>query len=224
LAVALAAAMVFLSFAALFLTKPQIETLSNMPINISCVGDSITQWSGYPDDLQMMLGEDFKVGNFGVAESAVSTEWFKPYVNQPAFQDSKAFAPDIVVIMLGTNDAHTYQSEQNFATDYENLVSEYLSLPSRPRVILVKPPPIYNNTLELSGSNLDDNVIPAIDQVAQDLNLTTVDVNNALINHPELFQDGVHPTSDGAMVIAAQIDDAINLYDTSYEQVPDLSS
>jgi lysophospholipase L1-like esterase len=71
---------------------------------------------------------------------------------------------------------------------------------------------------------LEENVIPAIDQVAQELNLTTVDVNSALVGHPEFFQDGVHPNSDGAMAIAAQIDNAIIIDDASYEPLPDFSS
>jgi lysophospholipase L1-like esterase len=145
-------------------------------------------------------------------------------VKERAFQESKNFEPDIVIIMLGTNDAHTYQNGDNFTEDYEEIIAEYLALPSKPRVLIVKPPPIYDNTLELSGTNLEENVIPAIDQVAQELNLTTVDVNSALVGHPEFFQDGVHPNSDGAMAIAAQIDNAIIIDDASYEPLPDFSS
>ena len=162
-----------------------------------------------------MLGDQYTVGNFGVSEAAVSTHWFKPYVNESAFQESLNFAPSVVIIMLGTNDAHTYQSGSNFASDYEDLVSANKELDSKPRVYLVKPPPIYENELELSGTNLDENVIPGIDQVADTLNLPTVDVNNALADHPEYFQDGVHPNSDGAMVIANEINDALNVDDYS---------
>jgi lysophospholipase L1-like esterase len=76
----------------------------SLPIKVACVGDSITQDSEYPSDLQTMLGSNYTVGNFGSRESTVLRISWKPYMNQPEFQDAKDFNPDIVVIMLGTND------------------------------------------------------------------------------------------------------------------------
>lgn len=136
-------------------------------------------------------------------------------MNQSAFQEAKAFQPSIIIIMLGTNDAHTYQSTSNFATDYRQLISEYSALDSKPRIYLVKPPPIHENDLELSGTSLQDAVIPSIEQVADELSLPVVDVNSALADHPEYFGDGVHPNSEGAMVIASEISDAITFYGDS---------
>jgi lysophospholipase L1-like esterase len=203
---------VSVTYTTLFWERFQKQSELQPLINVACVGDSITEWSGYTNNLQLMLGEDYKVGNFGVAEAAVSKDWFKPYMNQEAFRDSQDFQPDFVIVMLGTNDAHTYQTNEDFANDYVDLVTEYQSLVSSPRVLLVMPPPIYQNELELSGANLEDDVIPSIEQVAEDLSLPTVDVNSALENHPEYFIDGVHPNSDGAMVIAQEINEAINEY------------
>jgi lysophospholipase L1-like esterase len=210
LAAVFAVLIISVSYAALFLGTIEEQPQPKLPINVACVGDSITQGSGYTTNLQVMLGENYSVGNFGVAETAVSTAWFKPYRNQSAFQESKNFQPSIVIIMLGTNDAHTYQTQGDFVDDYRDLVSEYTSLDSEPTVLLVKPPPIYENDLELSGTNLENGVIPSIDQVAAELNLVTVDVNSALENHPEYFIDGVHPNSDGAIIIASEINEAIN--------------
>jgi lysophospholipase L1-like esterase len=210
LAACFAVLIISVSYAALFLGSVEKEPQPELPINVACVGDSITQWSGYTVNLQAMLGEKYNVGNFGVAEAAVSQNWFKPYKNQSAFQESKNFQPSIVIVMLGTNDAHTYQTGEDFADDYRDLISEYRSLDNEPQVLLVTPPPIYENELELSGTNLEEGVIPSIDQVAEELNLVTVDVNSALENHPEYFIDGVHPNSDGAMVIASEINEAIN--------------
>jgi lysophospholipase L1-like esterase len=213
--VLLAAVLIFLissvSYAALFLGKTENTTKPATPINVACVGDSITEWSGYPADLQALLGDDYSVGNFGVAESAVSANWFKPYINQTAFQEAKDFKPSIIVIMLGTNDAHTHQSTSSFASDYKQLISEYNGLDSQPRIYLVKPPPIYENKLELSGTNLQEDVLPSIEQVANEFSLPVVDVNSALTDHPEYFADGVHPNSEGAMVIANEIWEALTI-------------
>jgi alpha-L-fucosidase 2 len=213
LTVALAVTIIAVSYLAIFLVKPQNQTLSNKPINVSCVGDSITQWSGYPDYLQGLLGKGYKVGNFGVAGSAVSAKWSKPYIEETAFQDSMDFEPSIVIIMLGTNDAHNHQSTDGFVDDYETLIADYESLPGDQEIILVKPPPIYDNDLELDGTSLQEQVIPLIEQVASDMSLPVLDLNTALMNHPEYFVDGVHPNYDGALAIAAEVNQAITLGD-----------
>lgn len=201
------------SYAALFLANIGNNSKPSTPISVACVGDSITQLSEYPADLQTVLGADYSVGNFGVAGAAVSTNWYKPYVNESAFQASMDFAPSVVIIMLGTNDAHTYQSTDNFVNDYETLIADYQSLPGDQRIILVKPPPIYENNLELSGTNLQEDVIPLIEQVADNMSVHVLDVNTALTNHPEYFVDGVHPNSDGAITIATEVSQAITLED-----------
>ena len=199
------------SYAALLLGKPEKPTKPATPINVACVGDSITEWSGYTTDLQALLGKDYSVGNFGVAESAVSASWYKPYMKQSAFQEAKDFKPSIIVIMLGTNDAHTHQSTSSFASDYEHLINEYNVLDSQPRIYLVKPPPIYENELELSGTNLQEDVLPSIEYVANEFSLPVVDVNSALAGHPEYFDDGVHPNGEGAVVIANEIWEALTV-------------
>ena len=71
------------------------------PIRVACVGDSITEITGYPSKLQSMLGENYTVGNFGATGSTVLLKSWKPYMNQPQFENAEAFQPNIVVIMLG---------------------------------------------------------------------------------------------------------------------------
>lgn len=180
------------------------------PIRIGCIGDSITE-GGYPFFLQAMLGENFTVKNFGVGGSTVLLDAGSPYMNQTAFENATAFLPDIVIIMLGTNDARpiTYQHIENFVKDYEKLIENFKGLPSKPEIYLVKPPPIFNDKLGLSNANLMQGIIPGTEQVAKELGLPLIDVNTVLIDHPEYFPDGVHPNSPGAKAIASEIDMAI---------------
>jgi lysophospholipase L1-like esterase len=213
LATGLAILIVIVGYGALFHGNLEKQTQPALPIKVACIGDSITGWSGYTTDLQVMLGVNYTVGNFGVAEAAVSTNWFKPYVKQSAFQDSLEFQPSIVIIMLGTNDAHIDQSTYDFANEYETLIADYENLPGDQRVILVKPPPVYDNELGLNGTNLQEEVIPRIEQVADDMSLPVLDVNTAMANHPEYFVDGVHVNSDGALAIATEVSEAITLED-----------
>jgi lysophospholipase L1-like esterase len=180
-------------------------------IRVACVGDSITEWSNYPRELQKMLGDGYKVENFGVAGSAVTKGSDFPYTNQSAYEAIKEFNPQVVIIMLGTNDAKTVNYDQlsSFVSDYAELIDYYESLPDDQQIYLVKPPPIYNNTLGLEDSNLEQGVIPMIEQVADDKDLPTIDVNSVMADHSEYFKDGVHPNDDGAEVIATTINDAL---------------
>lgn len=180
-------------------------------IRVACVGDSITEWSNYPEELQKMLGDGYKVENFGVAGSAVTKGSDFPYTNQSAYEAIKEFGPQVVIIMLGTNDAKTVNHDQlsSFVSDYAEIVDYCESLPDDQQIYLVKPPPIYNNTLGLEDSNLEQGVIPMIEQVADDKDLPMIDVNSVMADHSEYFKDGVHPNDDGAEVIATTINDAL---------------
>jgi len=180
-------------------------------IRVACIGDSITEISHYPEELQELLGDGYLVGNFGVSGSAVSNNASKPYINQTAFQQAKDFQPQVVIIMLGTNDAkwENYRHVGNFPSDYKELIREYEALPEEQQIWIVTPPPIYDNVLGLYNTYLEQGVLLGIEQVADDLDLPTIDVNEALAD-PEYFIDGVHPNLDGAEVIASIISDAIS--------------
>lgn len=204
----LAVLIISISYAMFLLNNPQGNVVLAKTVKVACIGDSITEWTGYPTYLQNILGDNFSVGNFGVSGTGISSNSEKPYYEQAALQKAKDFQPAIIVIMLGTNDAHTYSSSSTFASDYMRLISEYQSLEDEPGILIVEPPPIYENDLELSGPNLQDNVIPIIEQVAEEMGLPTVDVNSALMNHPEYFEDGVHPNAEGALAIATEISES----------------
>lgn len=190
-----------------------LEILSPPPrvVQVACVGDSITYGSGYPDILQSLLGNHYSVSNFGVNGAAVTLNSSKPYMNLPVFRSAKISQPDIVVIMLGTNDAKpsNYSNINEFIADYETMIHQFQSLQSTPDIYVVEPPPIGNNTLGLSNESLVQNVIPGIDQVAENNGLSVINVYSALTNHIEYFGDGVHPNQDGAQIIAEQIDQSL---------------
>jgi len=176
-------------------------------IRVACVGDSITEGSGYPDKLQSLLGTDYSVGNFGVSGSTVSLNSEKPYMNQSKFQEAMDFQPDIVVIMLGTNDANVNLSkyDQSFEDDYGKLVNAFQNLEGEQKMLVVKSPPIFNNSLNLNNTYLSNNEFAHIDNLANQMNLYTVNVNDDFGNNPNYFYDGVHPTIEGANLIAADI-------------------
>jgi acyl-CoA thioesterase-1 len=181
-------------------------------IRIACVGDSITEESGYPRDLWMMLGANYRIGNYGVGGSTVLLDSSKPYMNHTAFQNVKHFLPDIVVIMLGTNDAipNNYVHINNFVDGYIKLVEAFQALESNPKIWLALPPPIYDNTLGPNSANLVEGVLPRIKQVANEMNLPIINVFEALSGHPEYSRDGVHLNRQGVELMVNEIYIAIN--------------
>lgn len=195
----------------LFVQMIQNQKKSSNTIRIACVGDSITEGSEYPNDLWMLLGKNYTVGNFGHGGTTVSLDTPTSYMSQPTFQEAKDFHPDIVIIMLGTNDAlpsfHSYNS--SFVDDYIKLINGFQALASKPQIWLVLPPPILNNGTGLSTEFFEQNVIPDVEQAANKTNLPTINVYSALANHPECFPDGVHPNSEGSQLIANEVYKAI---------------
>ena len=214
----LLAILITTSGAAAFYLSTLNKNYSEDKIRIACVGDSITGGTQYPADLWMLLGsENYTIGNFGVGGSTAALDSWNPYINSSAFQEAKEFQPNIVIIMLGTNDANPLIRPNNgsFVNDYIKLVEEFQALSSNPKIYLVKPPPIFSNGTTPSAEYFRDNVIPTIEQAANQTNLPIIDVYSALANYSKFFHDGVHPDEQGAILIADEIYKAIILQNPS---------
>ena len=97
----------------------------------------------------------------------------------------------------------------NFTSDYKILINAFQTLSTKPKIFIVLPPPIFNDSLGPNETILVGTVIPLIKQVANETGLPTIDVYTPLLNHSDYFWDGVHPNSIGAEIIATQIYDGI---------------
>jgi lysophospholipase L1-like esterase len=189
-------------------------------MKIACIGDSITEGSGlatpslesYPARLQRLTGtNEFHVRNFGVSGRTLLKKADFPYWKEAAFTNSLNFAPDVVIIQLGTNDGKSYNWRYgtNFISDYKELVSIYAALPSAPQIILCVPCPVYGNgAFDVNPGIVRTNVAPAVRQVAEELGLSAVDLQNRM-NNPAWFPDTVHPNSQGSAVMASILFDAV---------------
>lgn len=193
-------------------TRPNAISL---PVKVACVGDSITQDSEYPYDLQAMLGSNYSVRNFGSKESTVLRLSWKPYMNQTEFQSAMDFQPDIVVIMLGTNDglAMLQPFNESFEKEYTALVDSFQQLDGYQQIFIVKSPPIFSNNTDLNPAFHSETIIPKTEELANKLNLPIIDVYNRCSDHPDYFEDGVHPNSQGAALIAFEVYGAISEQD-----------
>ena len=116
-------------------------------VRIACVGDSIT-WGAcilrrkrdcYPARLQRLLGAGVVVGNFGKLSHTLQESGDHPYRTCNPYRRSGESAPDVVIIMLGTNDskASNWKGPAPFLEDYRTLVEHYRTLPSAPRIFVM---------------------------------------------------------------------------------------
>lgn len=182
-------------------------------IRVACVGDSLTQSTMYPLDLATLLGGGYSVRNFGAGSTTVLRISETPYMNTSLYQNALAYEPNIVIIMLGTNDAqpslHPYNA--SFVGDYVALVNSFQALASKPQIWVVLPPPLFSNQSgKISPEFLRSILIPDIEQAANQTNSPVIDVYSALLNYPNYFPDGEHFNNAAARLIANTIYDAIN--------------
>jgi alpha-L-fucosidase 2 len=213
--VAFAVVLIALSLTIVFSDNPATYSFNNNKLSrVACLGDSITNMTGYPEELQALLGNRSVVGNFGVNGATVNLWSNKPYYYDLTYRDARNFLPTTVIIMLGTNDARTdnYLKISNFTANYERMVNRTERWNSTQQIFLVIPPPIFNNTLDLNSTSYVEGVIPRIKQVASDFGLPIIDVYTPLVDHPEYFYDGVHPNNAGVQVIVNTIYKAIDEY------------
>jgi len=183
------------------------------PIKLACVGDSITQGVGaaggmsWPDQIAKLLGEKWEVKNFGVSGTTLLNNGDNPYQKQGAFKNAKDFNPDVVVILLGTNDTkpQNWKNKKNFVADYTDLVNQFAKLPSKPRVFICYPPYIAGNgNWGINEPDTKDE-IPMVDKVAWSTRAGVIDVHAALKGKDALIPDKVHPNTEGAAEIAKAV-------------------
>jgi lysophospholipase L1-like esterase len=190
-------------------------------IKVACVGDSITAGYGlsdpgtqsYPAQLQAILGGGYSVGNYGNSGTTALKRSDNTYWNSWAYRNSVQSNPNIVVIMFGANDSKSWNwNAANFDSDYRTLIAKYQGLRTHPRVYICLTTPVFvpnafGNTFD--PVFMQNTVIPAIRTIAQEAGVTLIDNNTQFLNHPELFSDGVHPTTQGAGIIANIVGTAI---------------
>lgn len=182
---------------------------------VACVGDSITYgcfvagqpWNSYPTQLGRMLGTDYQVANFGYTNRTAIVTGDHPYTKEKLYSRSLEYMPDIVLIMLGTNDtkAHNWDALA-YKRDMISLIDSYLDLGSHPEVIIMLPPPVFTIHRRvmwgIRPDILEREVIPLCRKIAEEKGLRLIDTHGPFMMKRQLFVDGVHPTARGAGLIA----------------------
>ena len=211
------------------LSKDQISELEteHEEIKIACIGDSITYGAGvtltrdkdaYPVKLGKMLGEKYTVFNYGISGKTLMSQTETPYRTTDFFEESQELEPDIVLIMLGTNDSKAYNwIAGEYEKQLEEFVDLYKKLPSSPQVYLMTCCAAFGaNENDVVAFHVDraviaEEVTPIIRRTAEKCNVPLIDIYSATKDHPEYFADGVHPNAEGNEVIARTVYEALTL-------------
>lgn len=199
------------------LMYPSAPKLKDNVLRVACIGDSITQGAGikdaehnsYPAQLQTLLGNQYQVINYGLRARSLQKDATMSYTKEQFYVISQESRPDVVLIMLGTNDTVPINwNAASYEKELEEFVVLYQELDSSPTVYLLRCPPIYVTKIsDTSHRNdvLTDEVLPIIDRVAEKTGVQTIDIYSALIGHEDLFPDDLHPNKEGAGIIAKTV-------------------
>ncbi len=184
-------------------------------IRVACVGDSITFGAGvenremncYPVVLGKLLGGRFEVRNFGVNGATLLKKGDLSYWGVKQFEQLSDFDPQAIVLELGTNDSkpQNWNFGREFADDFRAMLDHFAALPSRPRIWVCLPPPVYETKWGINEATVASHIRPAIIQVAREKNVPTIDLHRELSDRPEYFPDKIHPNAAGAGMMAMTI-------------------
>jgi lysophospholipase L1-like esterase len=190
---------------------PFTVSICKAAIILNCVGDSITAGDGYPTKLQGLLGTNYLVQNYGLSGATLLKQGDKPYCSTSNYTlshgQSSATAPDVVIIMLGSNDAKPWNwvYGTNYVSDYLDLIATYVTNQYRPnpRILICTPPPAWGDGFTIDPGILATNISPRIRQLGSEQSIQVIDMQRLLAGHNEWFSDGVHPNPQGTSVMAA---------------------
>lgn len=199
-------------------------------VRVSCIGDSITQGAcctgsycpNYPAKLQELLGDNYLVGNYGnsgktllyhgLCEDGTSCA----YTDTPTWPAALASTPDIVTIMMGTNDAKNFNwfgvqdnRPDSFGLDYLKMIRSLRQLSPRPQIFIMTPVPLYDPApFDMNSTIVNSFMVQGggdglIWQIASIADVQVIDIHTAFNGYnASITCDNCHPTDEGFDVIA----------------------
>jgi acyl-CoA thioesterase-1 len=197
----------------LFLSGCTSETTTPAE-KIACIGTSITDGyvlpidKTYPTQLQNLESSTpNKVLNYGVGGCAVLKKSDSPYWSAQKYQYALNWRPSIVIVEFGTNDSkkQNWQYKSEFKNDYLDLIKSFQKLSSAPKIYLCIPPPAFSKNFDVDSAVVKNEIAPLIRTIAKENNLETIDLYTLMLGKSSLFIDGIHPTAEGASLIANEV-------------------
>ena len=107
LAISIAILVISLSLTVAFSQNLRSKSNDDKLALVACLGDSLTNMTDYPADLQALLSQNSTVRNFGMDGATVNFDSNRTYYFSDEYLAARDFLPTTVIIILGTNDART---------------------------------------------------------------------------------------------------------------------
>lgn len=193
-------------------------TYAQKKIKVACVGNSVTYGAGidnrevnsYPAQLQRMLGEDYEVMNFGKSGATLLNKGHRPYCEQEEYKAALDFAGDLVVIHLGLNDTDPRNwpnYRDNFVADYLSLIESFRKVNPACKIWICRMTPISHRHPRFKSGTRDWywQEQATIEEIASLGNTGLIDLQAGLYNRPDFLPDALHPTAEGAGILAKMI-------------------
>lgn len=193
-------------------------TYAQKKIKVACVGNSVTYGAGidnrevnsYPAQLQRMLGKDYEVMNFGKSGATLLNKGHRPYREQEEYKAALDFAGDLVVIHLGLNDTDPRNwpnYRDNFVADYLSLIESFRKVNPACKIWICRMTPISHRHPRFKSGTRDWywQEQATIEEIASLGNTGLIDLQAGLYNRPDLLPDALHPTAEGAGILAKTI-------------------
>jgi lysophospholipase L1-like esterase len=184
---------------------------------VACIGDSFTSGFGldnpeseaYPAVLASLTGEfSFTAENYSTEMVTVNEESYLSFAMTKAYARSVKTEADIILFVMGANDAIWTPEQTDLAEDLEKLLQAYLKLPQKPRVIVMTPPRLVGT------SKFDDEMAEVVrteTAVANKLNLKVIDLFTFSEGMAAYSSDKVHLNAEGHRLVAEYIYKALSV-------------
>ncbi len=191
---------------------------------VVCIGDSITYGQGvmssrdvdsYPAQLAELLGDSYRVVNYGLPNRTLQSSGNMPYTQEKLYEESLVQNAVTVIIMLGSNDSKPdFWNADRFEVEYTAFIQQYQNMESKPDVYVMIPPSIFleePDSGDCSDEIVREELIPILKHISRETGASLIDLYSLTENHPEWYADGLHPTKEGNEAIAQEIYKAITI-------------
>ena len=187
-------------------------------LKVACIGDSVTAGyllsdatnESYPSQLQILMGGQYEVKNFGYSGATLLKKGSTPYFKTKECVDAIAYRPDIAIIHLGLNDTDprnwpNYNEE--FDTDYSWLIDTLKKQNPAIKIYICRLTPIFNEHPRFKSGTRDWfwQIQSHIPNIARANQVGFIDLHEKLYHRPDLFPDALHPTKEGATILAKTV-------------------
>ncbi|RXM44987.1 GDSL-type esterase/lipase family protein [Flavobacterium sp. YO64] len=187
-------------------------------VKVACIGDSVTagyllansKTESYPSQLQILLGNKFEVLNFGHSGATLLKKGSKPYYKTEECDKAIAYKPDIAIIHLGLNDTDPRNwpnYREDFNADYSWIIDTLKKQNPKVKIYICRMTPIFNEHNRFKSGTRDWfwQIQEHISEIAIANNVKLIDLHEKLYNRPDLFPDALHPTKEGAAILAQTV-------------------